>query len=117
MRAIIAFLFLCFCVPAHGYGSMPCPSAQPSDIALILAGQSNNGSYGDVGYQPQLSGTPGGDIQIWWGTGDCYPLNDGLAGFPANSGSGGGGAGSAPPSGNGTGGAGCNGVIVVAYPN
>ena len=82
MRAIIAFLFLCFCVPAHGYGSMPCPSAQPSDIAIILAGQSNNGSYGDVGYQPQLSGTPGGDIQIWWGTGDCYPLNDGLAGFP-----------------------------------
>lgn len=80
MNWILTAIFLLFASPALAYGPITCPAAQPNDIVLILAGQSNNGAYGDVGYQPPATN---GDVQIWWGTGTCYPLNDGLAGFPS----------------------------------
>lgn len=83
MKSLFSIIFLLFASPALAYGPMTCPAAQPNDLVLILAGQSNNGAYGDVGYQPPMSGSPSGDVQIWWGTGTCYPLNDGLAGFPS----------------------------------
>lgn len=84
MRRFFASLFFVMLpAVAFGYGAIPCPAASPDDIPIILTGQSQAGSYGDVAFQPPLSGTPTGDIQIWFGTSTCYPLNDALAGFPA----------------------------------
>jgi hypothetical protein len=82
MKYILTCLLAFYAHAALAYSSIPCPTPQSNDIVLLVAGQSNGGSYGDVAYQPPLSGTPGGDIQVWFGTGICYPLNDALAGFP-----------------------------------
>ena len=83
MKLLIAVLLFCLALiaPANAYVAMPCPPAQPGDVAIIVAGQSNAGSYGDLGFQPLNSNTPANDVQIWFGTGVCYPLNDSMAGF------------------------------------
>lgn len=79
-RIIFSFLFLlASSFPALAYTSVTCPTPSENDLVIIVAGQSNAGSYGDVAYQ----GSGATDIQIYFGNSLCYPLYDALAGFPS----------------------------------
>lgn len=78
LRVAIVAAIILVAGPAFAYNPIPCPTAGPNDIVLLVGGQSNAGSYGDVGFQP----TTGGDIQIWYATGACYPLADQMVGVP-----------------------------------
>jgi len=76
MKKLLASL--CFiCAQALAYSEIPCPTPQSGDVVVIVAGQSNAGSYGDVAYYE-----PNNDVQFYFGNGKCYPLADALAGFP-----------------------------------
>lgn len=60
-------------------------SPQANDIVLVIAGQSNGGSYGDVAYVPPNTGG------VQFSNGNCYVLKDPLVGLvtPGTPGSGG----------------------------
>lgn len=85
MMRFLFILLAAFSLHASAYNAIPCPTPQANDVVIIVAGQSNAGSYGDVAHYQANS-----DVQLWFGTGTCYPLADGLAGFSPPPGGGGG---------------------------